>query len=131
MHLRLIWLSSVPALQVEFVIVDYREWQKSTYSTKATTGAIVMRTMATKELLNVRDTARMLGVHENTVRNWEARGLLRAVHLPGSGFRRFSPQDVERMRAEMFEQLAPATEGPVVNPGRKRSGRLVFGDATE
>ena len=35
------------------------------------------------------------------------------------------------MRAEMFEQLAPATEGPVANPGRKRSGRLVFGDATE
>jgi hypothetical protein len=31
----------------------------------------------------------------------------------------------------MFEQLAPATEGPVVNVGRKRSGRLVFGDATE
>ena len=80
--------------------------------------------MATKELLNVRDTARMLGVHENTVRNWEARGLLRAVHLPGSGFRRFS-QDVEQMRAEMFEQLARATEGPVVNPGQaERSTRL-------
>ena len=31
----------------------------------------------------------------------------------------------------MFEQLAPATEGLTVNPGRKRSGRLVFGDATE
>ena len=31
----------------------------------------------------------------------------------------------------MLEQLAPATdEGPIVNPGRKRSGRLVFGDAT-
>lgn len=85
----------------------------------------------TKELLNVRATARMLGIHENTVRNWEERGILRAVRLPGSGYRRFSVQDVERLRAEMFEQLAPATEGPVVNPGRKRSGRLVFGDATE
>jgi len=87
--------------------------------------------MATKEFLNVRDTARVLGVHENTVRNWESRGLLRAVHLPGSGFRRFAVEDVERLRAEMFEQLAPATEGPVVHSGRKRSGRLVFGDATE
>lgn len=38
---------------------------------------------------------------------------------------------VERLRAEMFEQLAPATDGPVVNAGRKRSGRLVFSDATE
>lgn len=87
--------------------------------------------MATKEFLNVRDTARALGVHENTVRNWESRGLLRAVHLPGSGFRRFAIEDVESLRAEMFEQLAPATEGPVVDSGRKRSGRLVFGDATE
>jgi excisionase family DNA binding protein len=87
--------------------------------------------MATRELLNVRDTARTLGVHENTVRNWEERGILRAVRLPGSGYRRFSIQDVERLRAEMFEQLAPAADGPVVNPRRKRSGRLVFGDATE
>jgi MerR-like DNA binding protein len=87
--------------------------------------------MATRQLLNVRDTARVLGVHENTVRNWEARGLLRAAHLPGSGFRRFVVEDVERLRAEMFEQLAPATEGPVVNTGRKRRGQLIFGDATE
>jgi excisionase family DNA binding protein len=86
---------------------------------------------STKELLNVRETARMLGVHENTIRNWEERGILRAVHLPGSGYRRFAAQDVERLCAEMFEQLAPAIEGPVVNPGRKRSGRLVFGDATD
>lgn len=88
-------------------------------------------TMVTRELLNVRETARALGVHENTVRNWESNGILRAVHLPGSGFRRFVAQDVERLRAEMFEQLAPATGGPIVNPGRKRSGPLVFGDATE
>jgi hypothetical protein len=87
--------------------------------------------MPTRELLNVRDTARALGVHENTIRNWEARGILRAVRLPGSGYRRFAVQDVDWLRAEMFEQLAPATEGPVVNPGRKRSGRLVFGDATD
>jgi excisionase family DNA binding protein len=87
--------------------------------------------MATRQLLNVRDTARALGVHENTVRNWEERGILRAVRLPGSGYRRFSVQDVERLRTEMFEQLAPASEGPVVNPGRKRTGRLVFGDAAD
>ncbi len=108
-----------------------REWTKSTYSTKTTLRATVRSAMATRELLNVRDAARALSVHENTIRNWEARGLLRAVRLPGSGFRRFAVEDVERLRAEMFEQLAPATAGPVVHPGRKRSGRLVFGDATE
>ena len=26
--------------------------------------------------------------------------------------------------------LAPATEGPIVKPGRKRRGRLIFGDDT-
>jgi hypothetical protein len=36
----------------------------------------------------------------------------------------------ERLYGEMLEQLAPATEGEVVNPGRKRRGRLVFGDDT-
>lgn len=38
--------------------------------------------------------------------------------------------EYERVRAEMFEQLAPANEGPVVKPGRKRRGRLIFGDDT-
>lgn len=36
----------------------------------------------------------------------------------------------ERLYAQMLDQLAPASEGPVVNPGSKRRGRLVFGDNT-
>ena len=36
----------------------------------------------------------------------------------------------EHRCAEMLEQFAPASEGPVVNPGRKRRGRLVFRDDT-
>jgi hypothetical protein len=39
--------------------------------------------------------------------------------------------ELERLREEMFEKFASAAEGPIVNPGRRRSGRLVFGDATE
>jgi excisionase family DNA binding protein len=69
--------------------------------------------MAVKTQLNVREVARALGVHENTVRNWERRGVLRAVRLPGSGYRRFSAADVERLSAQMREQYAPADEGPV------------------
>lgn len=87
--------------------------------------------MATKELLNVRDTARRLGVHENTVRNWERAGVLRAVRLPGSGYRRFALADVERMRDEMWRELAPAIEGPAIRRTGKRTGRLVFGDASK
>jgi excisionase family DNA binding protein len=67
--------------------------------------------MAT-ELLSVRATAEHLGVHENTIRNWESRGVLRGIRLPGSNFRRFPREEVERMRREMFEHFAPATEMP-------------------
>ncbi|HEV7806748.1 MAG TPA: helix-turn-helix domain-containing protein [Solirubrobacteraceae bacterium] len=64
------------------------------------------------ELLNVRRTAEVLGVHENTIRNWEKSGLLRGVKLPGSGFRRFPREEVERMRSELMSSYAPATELP-------------------
>ncbi len=84
--------------------------------------------MASATMLSVRETARRLGVHENTVRNWQKRGLLRAMRLPGSGFRRFSIEDVERLRQEMLTQLAPADTGPVVKPRRPVRGRIVHGD---
>jgi len=57
----------------------------------------------------------------------DAHQRMRADRLRDPKFR----AEFERLRAEMFEQLAPATEGPIVNPGRQRHGRLVFGDATE
>jgi excisionase family DNA binding protein len=84
--------------------------------------------MATATQLNVRETARRLGVHENTVRNWEKRGLLRAIRLPGSGYRRFRSEDVERLRQEMLTQLAPADTGLVIEPRRPVRGRIVHGD---
>jgi DNA-binding transcriptional MerR regulator len=52
-------------------------------------------------LLNVRQTARLLGVHENTVRNWEADGRLPAAKILPSGFRRFDPTVVTRFADEL------------------------------
>lgn len=83
--------------------------------------------MATKEFMNVRETAEQLGVHENTVRNWETRGVLRGIKLPGSGFRRFPREEVERMRREMLESYAPATELPE-QPRTGVKGTVVDGD---
>lgn len=66
----------------------------------------------TDEPITVREAALRLGVHENTIRNWQKRGLIgRSIVLP-SGIRRFSRDDIERMRGEMWEQFAPATEIP-------------------
>ncbi len=76
--------------------------------------------------LSVRETARKLGVHENTVRNWESKGVLRAAKLPGSGFRRFDASEVARLQSEMVEGLAPASEGPIVKP--KNKPKIVRGD---
>src|SRR3954454_6420113 len=52
------------------------------------------------ELLNVRETARRLGVHENTVRNWARDGILPSARIPGSRFHRFDARDVERLRQQ-------------------------------
>jgi excisionase family DNA binding protein len=68
--------------------------------------------MSNPEFMTVRDAAARLGVHENTVRNIERRGELNAIRLPGSGFRRFRKEDVERMREEMWSQFAPDTTMP-------------------
>jgi len=56
-------------------------------------------------LMQVRQAANDLGVHENTLRRWEEKGLIRAVRLP-SGVRRFRSEDIESIRAEMFTGFA-------------------------
>jgi excisionase family DNA binding protein len=63
-------------------------------------------------LMSVRATAEALGVHENTVRNWEARGILRATRLPGSGFRRFSEEEIHAMVGRMQASFTAHTPDP-------------------
>jgi excisionase family DNA binding protein len=72
------------------------------------------------QLMQVRQVARTLGVHENTVRRWEERGLLHAVRLP-SGVRRFRPDDVEAVREQMFSGFAPIQADDDIAPVRARS----------
>ncbi|MGN6187370.1 MAG: MerR family transcriptional regulator [Conexibacter sp.] len=67
------------------------------------------------QLMQVRQAARALGVHENTIRRWEERGLLHAVRLP-SGVRRFRPEDIEQMREQMFSGFAPLRADDDVTP---------------
>lgn len=56
-------------------------------------------------LMQVRQAAHGLGVHENTLRRWEEKGLIRAVRLP-SGVRRFRSEDIESIHAQMFTGFA-------------------------
>src|SRR5690606_37884238 len=50
--------------------------------------------------MTIRGAAHELGVHENTIRNWIAKDLLRAVRLP-SGVRRVPASEVQRVRLSM------------------------------
>ncbi len=86
------------------------------------------KSAAKTTLLNVRETANKLGVHENTIRNWEKRGILRAVRLPGSKFRRFNRATIEKLQEDMVSQLAPADTGPVVTPRSPLQREILHGD---
>lgn len=77
--------------------------------------------------IGVREVAARLGVHENTIRNWEARGVLHALRLPVSGYRRFDEREVERFAREMRTQFAPADEGPAIEAVPLR-GTIIHGD---
>jgi excisionase family DNA binding protein len=56
-------------------------------------------------LLNVRQAATLLGVHENTIRNWLKAGILQAErYLNGRRYPRFAVSELERMRGVMQQQ---------------------------
>lgn len=60
--------------------------------------------MSDGNLLSVREAARRLGVHENTVRNWCNSGVLAPMVLPGSGYRRIPVDQVEALVAAMARE---------------------------
>jgi len=66
-------------------------------------------------LLQVRQAARALGVHENTLRRWADAGYIRAVRLP-SGVRRFREDDVARVKSQMYLGLAPLKNRDELTP---------------
>ena len=45
---------------------------------------------------NISEVADMLGVHQNTLRNWEKRGKIKPVRLPG-GYRRYAASEINRV----------------------------------
>lgn len=65
------------------------------------------------EHLTLRDAARRIGVHENTIRNWVARGLLQPVKVAGLRYQRFPADDVDRVahQQQVSSEKARRTEG--------------------
>ena len=52
------------------------------------------------KLLTVKEAAKRLGVHYQTLRVWADTGKVPVVRLP-SGYRRFEPAVIDRVRREM------------------------------
>ena len=52
-------------------------------------------------MLTVREVARLLHIHANTVRRWSNRGILRAYRITRRGDRRFRQEDIEHFLAEL------------------------------
>jgi excisionase family DNA binding protein len=59
-----------------------------------------------EELLTLREAARRLDVHENTLRNWVKRGVLEPVKVPGTRYRRFRADDIDRVVRQQDRSLA-------------------------
>ena len=52
-------------------------------------------------MLTVREVARLLHVHPNTLRRWADRGRIRAYRITQRGDRRFKRGDIARFLAEL------------------------------
>ncbi len=55
----------------------------------------------THTVLTVREVAKILHVHPNTVRRWSDHGVIRAYHIANRGDRRFRQDDVRRFLAKL------------------------------
>ena len=52
-------------------------------------------------MLTVREVARLLHIHSNTVRRWSNRGTLRAYRITHRGDRRFRREDIAHFLAKL------------------------------
>lgn len=61
--------------------------------------------------LTLKEASAQLGVHPNTLRNWERRGIINLARLPGSRYRRVPRAEIERLADDMGTVLPnPASD---------------------
>ncbi len=68
--------------------------------------------------LTLKEAAKHFGVHPNTLRNWDRRGVIRLEQLPGSRYRRVSESEVERLTSTMETGLPDFSSDRWVRSGR-------------
>lgn len=84
------------------------------------------------EFLSVRETARRLGVHENTIRNWARDGTIVSSRVPGTRAHRFARSEVERLIASRGKAISTsASSRRVAQPELATASDLTAWAATE
>lgn len=87
-----------------------------------------------KPLLNVRETAELLGVHPNTIGNWVRAGTIVSARVAGSKGHRFTKEEVRRVlkeRGKPASSVAPSlrTDGPELVTANELNGWAARDDA--
>jgi excisionase family DNA binding protein len=54
------------------------------------------------KMLRVKEAARLLGIAPNTLRTWTDKGYVRAARFPGRGDRRYTREELARVRREVM-----------------------------
>ncbi|MFQ6099706.1 MAG: MerR family DNA-binding transcriptional regulator [Anaerolineae bacterium] len=79
--------------------------------------------MVTKSsTVTMKKAAQVLGIHQETIRNWEKRGLIRLVRLPGSGYRRVPRAEIERLLSQMAAPSDPFWDGQTARAVARAQG---------
>jgi transposase-like protein len=83
------------------------------------------------DYMTLKRAARELGVHEQTLRSWEKRGLIRLARLPGSGYRRVPVEEVKRIQDDMAspQPLPPVRLSPPQGDAASRARAQALAEA--
>ena len=77
-------------------------------------------------VLTLKEASKRLGVHPNTLRNWEQQGVIQLIRLPGSRYRRVPVSEVQRLAAQMHGQQAVVRlEPPSDDPSMIAEGQAM------
>lgn len=71
------------------------------------------------EILSIKSAAKILGVSDETLRNWEKDGKLKPFHTEG-GHRRYYKADIEKL-AGIYVEPVKTSDGKRVAIGRRSS----------